>query len=314
MLGRAADNLFWMSRTMERVENTVRLIKTCRTATMLSDRNDANDTLWDMPLDLTGQREAFLTIYEEVEEGPVIAYMLSDPRNPASVKSLLANARENARATRHFLTTDVWECINRTWLHIADKSYKDIQRDSLEDYLEWFIERSYMFKGVMHGSMRRGEGLLFANLGQAIDRADYSARMLNVHFNSITESKQGRLDTLQVRDYYRSTLLLNALNAYKAYREAFHSSIELDKIAELFILHKEVPRSLKACVYDIAELVRTLNPTASVMKDIYDLQYRLDTVKIAQLRRVGLGFFLSDFSKQMDEISLNIQKDFMMVQ
>ncbi|MDV7341522.1 alpha-E domain-containing protein [Terasakiella sp. A23] len=313
MLGRAADNLYWMARNMERIENIVRLIKTSRTANMLSENGQQSDNIWEMPLEISGQRNMFMEDYGEVSDGRVSAFMLSDTNNPVSVKTLLSNARENARATRHLLTSDVWECINRTWLSVKDLNYQDIVKSSLDDHLEWMIDRSYMFKGVMAGSMRRGEGLQFANLGLAVERADYSARLLMVHF-ATAEKNSSQMGGMQVRDYYRSMVILNALNAYKAYRETFHSSIELDKIAELVILHKEVPRSLRASVDEIVEVLRTLNPTASVMKEVYDLQYRLETVQIAQLRRVGLDHFLIDFSKNVDEISLNIQHDFMMVQ
>ena len=313
MLARAADNLYWMARNMERIENIVRLLKTSRTANMLSESEDYHDNVWSMPLEISGQSLAYKELYGEISDGRVTAYMLTDQDNPVSVRSLLSNARENARATRHFLTSDVWECINRTWLTAKDETYKSIKKESIDDYLDWMIDRSYMFKGVMAGSMRRGEGLLFSRLGQCIERADNSARLLNAHF-ARADNKMTPHATLQVRDYYRSMVLLNALNAYKAYRETFNSNIELDKIADLFILQKEVPRSLRACIDEIAYTLRSLNPAANVMKEVYDLQYRLDTVKISQLRRVGLGHFLTDFSKQMDEISLNIQQDFMMVQ
>jgi uncharacterized alpha-E superfamily protein len=313
MLGRAAENLFWMARNMERAENIVRLLKTSRTANMLSETGNDKKAVWEMPLDISGQKERFLAGYGEISSGRVTAFMLSDMDNPVSVKSLLSNARENARATRHFLTTDVWECINRTWLAVKDVSYSDIKSQSIDDHLEWMIERTYIFKGVMSGSMRRGEGLHFANLGLCLERADHSSRLLGAHFISAEKNKTQH-GGMQVKDYYHSMVFLNALNAYKAYRETFASSLELDKIAELIILHKEVPRSLKACIDEIADVLRALNPTVSVMKEVYDLQYRLDTVQISQLRRVGLDLFLIDFSKHMDEISVKIQHDFMMVQ
>jgi uncharacterized alpha-E superfamily protein len=313
MLGRAADNIYWMARNMERVENVVRLIKTIRTANMLSETGEQGDSIWQMPLDISAQRNRFMDDYDDLSAGRVCAFMLSDLNNPSSVKSLLANARENARATRHFLTTDVWECINRTWLSIKDLSYSDIKRRSIDDHLELMIDRSYMFKGVLSGTMRRGEGLQFANLGLCVERADNSARLLMAHFANAEKNKSS-MGEMQVQDYYRSLVILNALNAYKAYRETFYSSVELDKIAELIVLHKEVPRSLRACVDEIADVLRTLNPTVSVLKEVYDIQYRLETVKISQLRRVGLEHFLLDFSKYMDEISVNIQRDFMMVQ
>lgn len=313
MLGRAADNLYWMARNMERIENILRLIKTCRTSTMLSDTNGKTDSAWEMPLVIAGQKELFMENYGEITPGRVTAFMLMDLENPSSVKSLLANARENARATRHFLTSDLWECINRTWLQVKDMHYDDFRKNSIDDHIEWMIDRSSMFKGVTFGSMRRGEGLHFTNLGLLVERADNSARMMLAHFANARQGASS-VGALSVRDYYRSVALLNALNSFKAYRETFNSSIELDKIAELFVLQKAVPRSLRACVDDIADNLRALNPAVDVLREVYDIQYRLDTIQIAQLRRVGLDSFLVDFSKQMDEISAKIQQDFMMVQ
>jgi len=313
MLGRAAGNLFWMARSMERVENIVRLLVSSRNASMLSEHEGQDNNVWNMPLEISAQKAKFLDEYHDVNEGRVTAFMLCDGNNPASVKSQLKQARENARATRHFLTAAVWECINRTWLIVKDTRYQDLQKSSVDDYLEWLIDRCYMFKGVLSASMRRGEGLYFSNLGLCIERADHSARMMSVHFYN-SQLSQSQSGIMEVRDYYRSLALLNSLNAYKAYREAFHSSIELDKIAELFILHKELPRSLRGCLDEMVDILRTLNPTSSTLKEVYELQYRLDSVQIAQLRRVGLEYFLLDFTKYMDEISLKIQRDFMMVQ
>lgn len=317
MLGRAADNLFWMARNIERAENIIRLIRTSRRADMISNTGqegeEAIENIWMVPLQISGDTSTFIKEYGEISEGRVSAYLLTDKKNPGSVRSLIANARENARATRYLLTSDVWECINRTWLHIENLNYSQINRSSMDDYLELMIDRSYMFKGAMVGSMRRGEGLQFSLLGQNLERADHTARLLAQYFGISQSSLRKAKTRHPVGEYYHAMVLLNALNAYKAYRETFTSSIELEKIAELLILHKEVPRSLRACVNELAEILRTLNPTAPVLKDVYNLQYRLQSVQITQLLRVGLDNFLIDFSKQIDETSLDIQQDFMMV-
>ncbi len=107
--------------------------------------------------------------------------------------------------------------------------------------------------------------------------------------------------------------LLKALGSYRAYRETFASNLDFTRIAELLILHGTVLRSLRGCIDEVVTSLRALNPTADSLKAAHDLQYRLQTVQIGLVRRVGLHAFLLDFSKELDEISARIQRDFMMV-
>lgn len=314
MLGRAADNIFWMARYVERVENTVRLLRaTALTALLIESADGGSDdnTVWARPLLLTGRMDDFLARYEQLSPGRLMAYMLLDRDNPASVKSTLDRARESARATRHLLTNEVWEGINKTWLAIKDLHYAALAQDSLDDRLDWLTERCFLFRGALFGSMRRDEGLLFANLGLYLERGDHTARFL------ASQPERGAASddpAVKVREYYEGTALLKALGSYRAYRETFSSNIEFTRIAELLILHGTVPRSLRGAVDEIVNSLRTLNPTADSLKAAHELQYRLQTVQIGHVRRVGLRAFLLDFSKELDEITGRIQRDFMMVQ
>jgi len=312
MLGRAADNIFWMARYVERVENIVRLLRaTALNALLTASTDGANDdTVWARPLLLTGQMDDFLARYEQLTSGRVMAYMLLDRDNPASVKSVLANARESARATRHLLTNEIWECLNKTWLAIKDLHYVSLQRSTIDDQLDWLSERCFMFRGALFGSMRRDEGLQFANLGLYLERGDHTARFLASQPDRAAASDD---PATKVREYYEATALLKALGSYRAYRETFSSNLDFTRIAELMILHATVPRSLRGAVDEIVVSLRSLNPAADSLKAAYDLQYRLQTIQIGHVRRVGLRAFLLDFSKELDDISAQIQRDFMMV-
>ncbi len=313
MLGRAADNIFWMARYVERVENTVRLLRATALSALLTESADGgdDDTVWARPLLLTGRMSDFLARYEQLTSGRVMAYMLLDRDNPASVKSVLARARENARATRYLLTNEVWEGLNKTWLTIKDLHYVSLQRSTIDDQLDWLTERCFLFRGALFGSMRRDDGLHFANLGLYLERGDHTARFLA----SQPERASATDDpAAKVREYYEGTALLKALGSYRAYRETFASNLDFTRIAELLILHATVPRSLRGATDEIVNSLRTLNPTADSLKAAHELQYRLQTVQIGHVRRVGLRAFLLDFSKELDEISAQIQRDFMMVQ
>lgn len=313
MLGRAADNIFWMARYVERVENTVRLLRaTALTALLIQSADGGDDaSAWARPLLLTGRMDDFLARYEQLSPGRLIAYMLLDRDNPASVKSVLDRARESARATRHLLTNEVWESINTTWLAIKDLHYAAFAQDSLDDRLDWLTERCFVFRGALFGSMRRDEGLLFANLGLYLERGDHTARFLA---SQPDRAAAGDDPAAKVREYYEATALLKALGSYRAYRETYSSNVEFARVAELLILHGTVPRSLRGAIDEIVASLRALNPTADSLKAAHELQYRLQTVQIGHVRRVGLRAFLLDFSKELDDISAQIQRDFMMVQ
>jgi len=315
MLGRAADNIFWMARHVERVESTVRLLRATELNALLTasagESGGEDEAVWARPLLLTGRMDDFMRRYEQLSSGRVMAYMLFDRDNPASVKSVLERARENARATRHLLTNEIWECLNHTWLAIRDEHYVTLQRTAVADRLDWLLERCFMFRGALFGSMRRDESLRFANIGMYLERGDHTARLLAAQPDRAGTATD---PAAQMREYYEGTALLKALGSYRAYRETFASNLDFGRIAELLILHATVPRSLRGCIDEVAETLRTLNPTAESLKAAHELQYRLQTVQIGHVRRVGMRAFLLDFCKELDEISLLIQRDFMMVQ
>ncbi len=314
MLGRAADNVFWMARHVERVESTVRLLRATGLNALLTssaEGGEGDEAIWSRPLLLTGRMDDFMARYEQISSGRVLAYMLLDRENPASVKSVLACARENARATRHLLTNEIWECLNQTWLAIKDLHFTTVQRTAIDDRLEWLTERCFMFRGALFGSMRRDESLSFANIGMYLERGDHTARLLA---GQPERGGAGDDAAAKMREYYEGMALLKALGSYRAYRETFASNLDFGRIAELLILNATVPRSLRGCIDEVVNSLRALNPTADSLKTAHELQYRLQTVQIGLVRRVGLRAFLLDFCQELDEISTQIQRDFMMVQ
>lgn len=320
MLGRAADHLYWMARYLERAENNTRLLRTCHLVDLLPPEHLGNDKkgVWHIPMLCTGTMAHFDETYEEVTRDRVLAFMISDMANAASLRCCFHDARENARATRPLLTTDIWECINQTWLAISGLTGRVLRKENIGDRMDWMIDRCYMFQGTFQGSMRRGEERLFALMGQTLERAGHTCRYLTTFAEAMQSGLRRDFSPTtsahQSRHLYITTLMLRGLNSYKAYRELYSANVTFEGTAELLVLEPTVPRSVRCCVDELATTLRTLNPDCEALRQIYDLQYRLQTVEMNHLRRIGLSAFLRDTVKHLDRLSLQIQHDFMMIQ
>lgn len=314
MLSRAADNLYWMARYMERAENMARLLEANGQSDMLPAGNRSGPSRlseWEAPLYMTGTVADFMERYEEVSAGRVVAYMLLDRHNATSIRCCLEQARESGRATRHLLTDDLWEGLNQTWLGMADLTYAQVAQEGVPERLEWVRHRSDLFRGSLHGTMRRGEGFMFACLGAAVERVDNTARLLRVKADTFAQADLAR-GFRHANDYFRAAVLLNSLSAFKAYREIYSANLEFPKIATLVIQRPDVPRSLACGALEIVELLSSLRPDAGALGPARDLVYRLQAVQIADLLRVGLRGFLDDVTARVGAVADQIRTDFLM--
>ncbi|MGE5504349.1 MAG: alpha-E domain-containing protein [Actinomycetota bacterium] len=317
MLARAADNLFWMARYVERSETLARLLMSCHQTGMMpgepGETRNGHLSEWLTPLLMTGTLDDFGARYEELTPGRVLAYMILDKNNPSSIRTSLGQARENARATRHLLTSDLWETLNQTWLAIAETGFEDLRRDGVPERLEWVRDRSHHFRGALFGSMRRGEGFHFACLGAAVERADSTARLLHVKWDTLAQrDASGRGQAHLAPDYYRAAVLLNALSAYKSYREIYASKLDFAKLADLIILREDMPRSLMAALVEIEAILLRLDPDSPPLKGVRALLQRLRSVRIDQLMRVGIHRFLDEFVAEVADIGSGIRTSFLM--
>lgn len=312
MLARAADALFWMARYIERAETLARLLEVSVRMGLLpaAKADGARLADWEMPLLVTGTRDDFAESYGELTEGRVLSYLILDRQNPLSIRSALWAARENARATRHLLTTELWEAINRTWLEVADLSWTTLRQTGVAEHLEWVRFRSHLFRGALYGSQRRSDGFYVACFGTAVERADATARTLRAKWDQLG----GEAGMRAVTDYYRAGVLLEALSSHKAYREIYSTRLEPRLIAELLIQRADAPRSLAFCACEMRDALRGMDPHGPLLDEVESLRRRLDDVEIGDLMRVGLDYFLADVVKQIEGLSTAMRTHYMMAQ
>ncbi|HYC04072.1 MAG TPA: alpha-E domain-containing protein, partial [Azospirillaceae bacterium] len=256
MLSRTADSLFWLARYMERAESIARLVLVGhRMANMaLSLGNPGNE--WRSTLIATGCEPGYLAKHGEVVPALVVDYLVRDPDNPSSIVSCIETARRNARAVRTALTVDMWEALNETWQQTRALKPADLAADKLAGLLEWVKQRSLLFSGAYANTMLRTDAYRFTQLGTTLERADNTARILDVKFHVLlpeTERVGGSLD------YFQWTTILREVSALTAYHWVYRESVKPWLVADLLILNRQMPRSLFSCYEN---LVRFLDQVA----------------------------------------------------
>ena len=205
MLSRAANNLYWMSRHIERAENTARLLDVTYRMSLLPYRiqesGEAWAEPWAVPLVINGLASAYYARYPgPVSPDNVLRFMVLDPANPSSLFSCIQAARENARTERGAITSEMYEDINATWLEMRNQDYGRLQGDGVSTFFDWVKTRSHQFRGITFGTMLRDEGYSFIRLGTFLERADNTARLLDVKYHTLLPSAA---DMGGAVDYYQ---------------------------------------------------------------------------------------------------------------
>lgn len=310
MLSRTADNLYWTARYMERAENTARFVGGIYRMSLLPARGADEPSQWEGLFQNDAERQAFLARHGAFEPGTVIAHMALDADNPSSIISCILRARENVRATRHVLTTELWGSINQTWMEIRDMDYAGLDELGCEEFFEWVKERAHLFRGVVHGTMRRGDAYMFWQLGSFIERADNTARLLAARFDAHAAERHVAGGAL---DYYEWGKLLRSVNAFKSYRESYSAEMVPRQVAALLVLRSDIPRSLRACVEEIEAILVQLRPDSDCAAQAGALRRRLAEARMDRIFRSGFPDFLRDFTARTSDLGLQIQKDFLMI-
>lgn len=256
LLSRTADNMYWMARYIERAESIARLLDVGRRmSSLLPDPTDASSE-WTSTIEAAGCEETFAEAYGVASRATpsrpvdVIDHLVRDPRNPSSIFSCLAIVRQNARAVRTALSQDVWDAVNSMWIESQGWTEEDFTASGLPRVLDWVKERSQWFGGAVANTMLRRDAYWWARLGTFLERAENSARIVDVKYHVLLP--RGQSDVGGHLDYYQWGAVLGAVSAFRAYHWVYRDRLEPSRVAELMILRPELPRSLVSCVSQVA--------------------------------------------------------------
>jgi len=317
MLSRTADHLFWMARYMERAENTARMLDVNYQMSLLPQSAEQTEQGWRGVLGISELTASFEKHYPSFDGRHVMDFMVRDTNNLSSIVSCLAAARENARAVRGTLTTEVWETTNQTWLEFNRLlARNEFQRDP-SALFEWVKFRSHLSRGVTVGTMLQDESLHFLRIGTFLERADNTARLLDVKFQSLAGAdyfgpRANAKESPEI-DFYHWSAVLRSVSGFEVYRKVYRNVIRPDKVAELLILRPDMPRSLAACVHALmTNLGLVANAQSSeTLRRAGRLQSDLQYGRIDEILATGLHAFLTQFLDRVGDLGVGISRDFL---
>lgn len=310
MLSRTADNLYWMARYIERAENVARVLDVTYHMSLLPSDSSNEEDLWNAVLEIAGIRYIYDSNYKALNASNVIKHLVMDSDNPSSIYSSLRSARENARAVRVAMTTETWENMNTLWLEFGQYIKQDLTQSGLGEFCEWVKSRSHLFRGVCFGTMLRDDAFSFVRLGTFMERADNTARLLDVKYQFLMPEQEASAAPV---DYYEWSAVLRSVSAFQAYQKVYSDAIDPLKVSELLVLRHDMPRSLHACYDEIMPIIEQVAGArqTEARRLAGELHAKLHYGKMLDIFKFGLRDFLDDFITANHKLGSEIQRSFL---
>ena len=294
---------------MERAETTARLLDVGYRMSLFPDLSGYNNE-WESVLAASGTIDSYKKKYNDIVQKHVEDYLFFDEENPSSVYNCILNARNNALVVRTSFTPESWLAINKAYQEIINFKQNKYSTSDLPNLTEWAIEQVNLFRGTIN-SLLRNDGYNFLLLGLFVERADNSARLLDVKYFVLLPKPEyigSNIDNMQW------SILLRSLSSFRAFRWAYDGEITATKIADFLVLNDNCPRSLSFCIQNIVKHLIDLECSPSKVNKIYDTLKDLNTTiqqeKIENIIEYGLHEFVSKFINKISSVDNDIQKEF----
>ncbi|MEJ3960349.1 alpha-E domain-containing protein [Brachymonas sp. G13] len=315
MLSRTADHLLWMSRYIERAENTARMLDVNYQTMLLPQSASQAEQGWSGLLSICELLPAYQRRHGRIQPDKVIDFMVADLDNPASIMSCLHASRENARAVRGTLTTEVWETYNQIWLEAQKLLETDVLRTDPSRFLEWVKHHSHLSRGVILGTMLHDQALHFMRLGTFLERADNTARLLDVKFHGSEHTPAMDLDDDEELDFYYWSHILRSVSAFEIYRKVYRDVITPERVAELLIMRPDMPRSLAYCLNQVVGNLESIGAgmhSGSLSRRLAGrLQTDLHYGDIREILHTGLHAYLTHFLERIHALGVAVSREFL---
>jgi uncharacterized alpha-E superfamily protein len=307
MLSRTADHLYWMSRYIERAESLARLIDAHYRMSLLPHSPEDLAKSLRATMKALHMEEAYTERHTAIEPKAVFEFVSLDRDYGGSILNCLRSARENARAVRGSLTSELWETLNSTWLDARAQSAR--RALDIGEFVEWVKERSHLTRGVTIGTMMRDEAFHFTRIGTFLERADSTARILTVYQSDLMPGS----DAGGVPDPYQWSVLLRALSAFEVYRRVYRDVITPSRVAELLILRDDMPRSLLRCCKEVYGNIKYVanQQSAETLRRAGEMHAILHFSRMEELLSLGLPRFLQQFLAKLNDLGRRIASDFL---
>src|ERR1700709_562469 len=313
MLSRTAENLYWLARYVERAEYLARTIDATLRVTALPAAYIGQTNASDSALLTAGVSVSFYNNHATADENSVVEYLAFSPDNPSSIKNCIENARLNSRSVRTALTSEMWDTINSAWIDLGEVWGKGARsREDLAKFLRFVQEISLRFDGSAYRTRLRNDAYWFSRLGLHLERADNTARILDVKYHVLLPEEEHVGGPL---DYYQGTSILRSVSALTAYHWVYRETLKPWLIADLLILNNSLPRSLASC-YD--NLVRNLDQIGVAygrqgpsQRHARGVRNRLEHSHMDDIFQRGLHEFIGEFIADNNRLGEIITKQYL---
>ena len=307
MLSRTADHLYWMSRYVERAENLARLLDAHYRLSLLPRAPEVLLQGWHATLTSLGMLDEYSKLHATVDSRTALHFLAFDRSHPGSILSSLSAARENARAVRGTITSELWETLNTTFLDSrafgGNTDYIDVA-----NFIEWVKYRSHLTRGVTVGTMLRDEAFHFCSIGTFIERADATTRLLEARWRD--PGGAGERLAIEASEW---AVLLRALSAFEVYRKVYREAVTPWRVTELLLLNAEMPRSVHRSLYDLLNNLGAVRNSRSAETERYagELHARFRYGRLEELCAGGVPQFLDQVQGRLNSLADRIGTDFL---
>ncbi len=313
MLSRTADNLYWLARYMERADFLARVIQASRRLAAMPKAYVGAESEWESVLLSSGAAYAFQASGRVLDEANVIEFLTFAPDNPGSIRNCIELARTNARAVRTALTLDMWEAINGGYIEMTTiEQSRSRTGEDLTRFLDFIKQVSLAYDGGAYRTMLRNNAYWFSRVGLFIERADNTARLLDVKYHVLlpeTEVVGGSLD------YFQWTAILRAVSANTAYHWVYRQSLKPWLVADLLILRPEMPRSLISCyesvLSNLDRLATSHGRQGAAQRQARTVYGKLENMSMASVFQGGLHEFIQEFTADNNRLGALVSEQYL---
>jgi uncharacterized alpha-E superfamily protein len=311
MLSRTAANLYWTGRYTERADFVARLLDATARLAALPSTYGGDPTAWSGALAAAGVDAAFAAEHEEPAEAAVIQFLTVAAANPSSICNCVARARGNARAVRTALTREAWEALNGAWHEVQRLGAAELSTTQVREFTEAVQRAVAGFDGAAQRTMLRDDAYWFLQLGAAVERADNTARLLDVKYHLLLPRDEPVGGSL---DYFQWATILRTVSAHTAYRWVYRDAVRPFLVADLLIFNDRMPRSLAACYEAIVELLDYLSAGSgrrgAAHRQASQIRLRLREGDIKAVFVSGLHEFVERFIVENNSLGRAIAEQF----
>ena len=312
MLSRTAENLYWAARYIERADSIVRLLEVGYRISLIPNTNSGYNNEWESILDTSDIKKNYLNYYDKLNKENIEFFLLFDDRNDSSVKNCIEKARENIRSVRTAVTLEVWNAINSSFQELQKFTEKKYKSRELPEIIDWVKKQVNLIRGTILNTQLINDGYDFLILGTYFERADFTARIIDVKYFILLPSADYIGSDI---DNFQWSLMLRSISSFRAFKWAYGSKeINSKKIIDFLVLNMMCPRSLIFSIekinHHLDRLEKYYNQKETKQININNFYEGFKKLNVNKILDIGLHTFLNDFIKKLSTFYLNLEKKY----